>query len=86
MVRAFTAHPSLTTEALRFHSLSSTEELSRLFDFNQKPVSSDKNTSLNAVIGKAVTVEIERKDPHSRYLSGKDPLARAGGLASRSMK
>jgi len=70
MARVFTAYTPLDPEDLQFHSLSGTEEMSRLFDFNLKLVSSSKDIALNAILGKVVSVEIEREDQSRRYLSG----------------
>jgi len=70
MARIFTAYTPLDPEALQFHSLGGTEEMSRLFDFNLKLVSTDKSIPLNAILGKTATVGIEREDKSIRYLSG----------------
>ncbi|KWF37975.1 type VI secretion system tip protein VgrG [Burkholderia pseudomultivorans] len=55
---------------LKFHALDGSEELGRLFEFRIEALADSHSLSLKDMLGKSVTVRIERQDLSTRYLNG----------------
>ena len=70
MPRVFTVHTPLGPDTLKFQSLSGQEQLSRLFEFHLDMVSTSPDLSVDSLLGKNVTVEVETQATGRRYLNG----------------
>lgn len=63
-------HTPLGDDVLMMRSMSATEALGALFEYNISALSTDKNISLNDLLGKPVTVKLELPDDTKREFSG----------------
>ena len=70
MARIFTVHTPLGPETLKFRSLSGSEYLSRLFEFQLDMLSPSPDISVDSLLGQNVTVEVETQKLGRRYLNG----------------
>ncbi len=73
MTRTFTAHSPLG-EQLEFRSLEGSEQISRLFEYRVRLISTDSSLSAKSLLGKDMTIEVdlttEKAGGGERYLSG----------------
>ena len=73
MTRTFNAHSPLG-EQLEFRSLEGSEQISRLFEYRVRLISTDSSLSAKSLLGKDMTIEVdlttEKAGGGERYLSG----------------
>lgn len=66
-MRVFTAHTPVP--GMLFDTMTGREEISRLFQYRLSLASLDNSVPMDAMLGQAVTIEIEREDKSRRYLN-----------------
>ena len=69
MARIFTLLSPLG-ESGKFAELSGREEISKPFDFTLTIASLDNSIAMNAILGQAVTIDVQREDNSHRYFNG----------------
>ena len=70
MPRAMEIVTPLGNDVLLFHRMNASEELSRLSEFEIDLLSEKNDISPNKILGKNVTVKLERQDDSTRYFNG----------------
>ncbi|MES2717009.1 MAG: type VI secretion system tip protein TssI/VgrG [Pseudomonadota bacterium] len=80
----FRLSTTLGPDALKFLSLSATEELGRLFSFDVLAVSLDKDIAATDLLGSKATVTIELQDGQERHFNGVVCGFAAEGVHARS--
>ena len=67
-------------DKLLFHSMSATERLSRLFEYELELLSHDADIQLDQLLGKNVTIRVIRYDNEARYFNGYVSRFSQGGM------
>src|SRR5215204_6479978 len=70
MARIIEIATPLDPDVLLFHTMRGTEEMSRLFEYQLELFCLDPDVDLDAVLGKGITVTLERADGEIRYFNG----------------
>ena len=68
--RRFAVTTPLGEDVLLFHSMSASEQLGRLFQFDLDLLSEDPEIKLKDILGQSVTVLSQRPDGENRYFNG----------------
>ena len=68
--RSFSITTPLGKDVLLFHSMSASEQLGRLFQFDLDLLSNDPEINLHDILGQNVTVRYQRPDGEDRYFNG----------------
>ncbi len=70
MDRVILAHSPTGSDTLLFKSLSGTEQLSHLYEFEVELLSAQNNIDLKGLLGKPLTIEVRTHPATPRYLNG----------------
>jgi type VI secretion system secreted protein VgrG len=70
MARIIDITTPLEKDVLLFHKMHATEEMSRLFEYELELLSSSGEIDLDEVLGKSITITLERADEGVRYFNG----------------
>ena len=83
MARIIEIATPLDPDVLLFHTMRATEEMSRLFEYQLELFSLDPEINLDELLGKSMTVALERADGEQRYFNGLCSRISEGGKEGR---
>jgi type VI secretion system secreted protein VgrG len=83
MARVIDITTPLDKDVLLFHKMRATEEMGRLFEYELDLLSSQGDLDLDEVLGKSMTVTLERADQGVRHFSGLCSRIAQGGREGR---
>ena len=86
MARIIEIATPLDKDVLLFHTMRGTEEMSRLFEYQLELFSLDGEIDLDEMLGKGITVALERADGEVRYFNGLCSRISQGGKQGRFLR